>query len=175
MALTYDTVTDSMPVNRVKRTHPVGTHTKVEFIPHPKTPYTGIFRGSKHGVMRISETFETTPETPKTTPGHAVKFFRDGMYSANLLAMFALDGQTSFNFFKNRWTNILVEMDNQCARETIGKHLAEVTDHTGGMSVMEVAQFDQYGNEEKEPHWPFQIEIEPYDVYGWTDEYQNDF
>lgn len=69
----------------------------------------------------------------------------------------------------------MVEMENQCARESIGKHLAEVTDHTGAMSIMEVAQFDQYGNEEKEPHWPFQIDIEPYDVYGWTDKFQNDF
>ena len=36
MNLTYDVVTDSMPVGRVKRTHPVGTMTKVELIPHPK-------------------------------------------------------------------------------------------------------------------------------------------
>jgi len=92
MNLSYDTVSDTMPVNRKKRTHPVGTHTKVELIAHPDTPYTGMFRGAKHGVMRISETFMTAPQTPKTTPGHAVKLFRDGMYSANFLAMFALDG-----------------------------------------------------------------------------------
>lgn len=40
---------------------------------------------------------------------------------------------------------------------------------------MEIAQFDQYGVEESEPNWPFQLDIEPYDVYGWTDKYQNDF
>jgi len=40
---------------------------------------------------------------------------------------------------------------------------------------MEIAQFDQYGNYVDEPNWPFQIDVEPYDVYGWTDEYQNDF
>ena len=39
---------------------------------------------------------------------------------------------------------------------------------------MEIAQFDQYGVEEEYPHWPFQIDVEPYDEYGWTDEYQND-
>ena len=112
MNVTYDNISDSMPVRRVKRTHPVGTHTKVELIPHPDTPYTGMFRGSKHCMMRISETFEVTPEVPKTTPGHAVKCYRDGMYSGNFLAMFALDGQTSFNFFKNRWTTILREPNN---------------------------------------------------------------
>ena len=46
MNLSYDTVSDSMPVKRIKVTHPVGTVTKVEFIAHPDTPYTGIFKGA---------------------------------------------------------------------------------------------------------------------------------
>ena len=46
-------------------------------------------------------------------------------------------------------------MENECARESIGKHLAEVTDFTGSMSVMELSQFDQYGNEIYDHHWPF--------------------
>jgi hypothetical protein len=50
-----------------------------------------------------------------------------------------------------------------------------VTDHLGATSVMDVADFGQDGKPEPEPHWPFQIEFEGYDVYGWTDEYQNDF
>ena len=175
MNLSFDTVSDTMPTGRIKRTHPVGTTTLMEFIPAPDTPYTGIFKGAKHAVMRISEFALTTPEMPKTAPGHGMKFLRDGMASANWFCMFAFDGQPSFNFFRNRWTNILKEMDNECARETIGKHLAEVTDFTGAMSVMELAEFDQYGNKEYEPHWPFMIEVEPYDVYGWTDKFQNDF
>lgn len=175
MNLSFDVVSDTMPVGRVKRTHPRGVTTKMEFIAHPDSPYTGIFQGAKHVIMRISEFSQTTPETPKTAPGHAVKFLRDGMSSANWFGMFAFDGQPSFNFFKNRWTNILREMDNECARETIGKHLAEVSDFTGAMSIMELSQFDQYGNEIYDHHWPFQIDMEPYDVYGWTDAYQNDF
>lgn len=171
----YDVVSDSMPPGRMKVTHPVGTVTKVEFIAHPDTPYTGMFTGSKHGIMRISETVKTTPETSKTVPGHGVKLFRDGMSSANWVAMFSFDGHKSFNFFKNRWTTILRESNNECARQTIMKHLATVTDHVGATSVMEVSQFDQYGQEVYEPHWPYQLDIEPYDVYGWTDDYQNDF
>ena len=175
MNLSFDTVSDTMPVGRIKRTHPVGTTTLVEFIAQADTPYTGMFKGAKHGVMRISEFAETRPHVPDTAPGHGVKLLRDGMASGNWFAMFAFDGQMSFNFFKNRWTNILREMRNECARHTIGKHLNEVTDFTGAMSLMELSQFDQYGNEIHDHHWPFQIEIEPYDVYGWTDEFQNDF
>lgn len=142
MNLSFDTVSDTMPVGRIKRTHPVGTTTLVEFIATPDSPYTGMFQGAKHGVMRISEFSETFPEVGKTAPGHGVKLLRDGMASANWFAMFAFDGQDSMNFFQNRWTNILREMDNECARHTIGKHLAEVSDFTGAMSVMELSQFD---------------------------------
>jgi len=73
--------------------------------------------------------------------------------------MFAFDGQPSFNFFKNRWTNILTEPDNDCVRETAAKHLAEVQDNIGALSIMELAQFDQFGKEEEHPHWPFMIEV----------------
>lgn len=175
MNLSYDHVGDSMPPGRIKVTHPVGCTAKVEFIAHPDSPYTGIFQGSKHAIMRISETVLSTPEVGKTVPGHAVKFLRDGMYSANWVAMFSFDGQKSMNFFKERWTTILREPNNECARETIAKKLATVTDHIGGTSVMDLAMFDQYGNEVDYPHWPYQVDVEPYDVFGWTDEYQNDF
>lgn len=144
-----------MPTGRKKVTHPVGTHAKFEFIPHPDSPYTGIYRGAKHVIMRISDTVKSSPHIGKTVPGHAVKFLRDGMYSANWVTMFSFDGQTSMNFFKNRWTSILRESNNKCARETIMKHLATVTDHVGATSTKDLAEWDQYGNKEPEPHWPY--------------------
>ena len=94
---------------------------------------------------------------------------------ANWVFVYSFDDHTSFNFFKSRWTTILRESNNKCARETIMKQLATVTDHVGATSVMEVAEFDQYGIKEENPHWPYELNIEPYDVYGWTDKYQNDF
>lgn len=112
MNLTYDVVSDNMPVNRLKKTHSVGVTSKIELVPHPDTPYTGMFRGAKEGVMRISETTETVPQEAKTAPGAGFKFPRDGMYSANIVAMFSLDGQDSFNFFKNRWVTIMSEFNN---------------------------------------------------------------
>ena len=92
MNLSFDTVSDTMPIGRIKRTHPVGTTTLMEFVAEKNTPYTGIFKGAKYCVMRISEFAETDPAMPHTTPGHAVKFLRDGMASANWFAMFAFDG-----------------------------------------------------------------------------------
>lgn len=134
-----------------------------------------MFRGAKNAVMRIAEFTLTTPELPKTAPGAHIKLLRDGMSSANMQAAFAFDGQPSFNFFKNRWSNILREPENECLRETYGKWLADATNYIGASSLMEMSLFDQNGKQEYEPHWPFMIELEPYDVYGWTDKYQNDF
>lgn len=116
MNLSYDSVTDTMPVNRLKKTHPVGVTSKVEFRAVENTPYTGMFRGAKHGIMRISETTKTSPAVGKTAPGFGVKLLRDGMASANLITMFSFDGQKSMNYFKNRWTTILREFGNECAR-----------------------------------------------------------
>ena len=81
--VTFDTCSDSMPVGRIKKINPRGVVTLMEFIPTYDTPYTGIFRGCDHAVMRISEFTKTTPETPKTAPSQGVKFLRDGMASAN--------------------------------------------------------------------------------------------
>lgn len=171
----YDTVSDTMPLGRIKRVMTRGCISKAEFIPTYDSPYTGVFQGCKNGLVRISEFTSTTPEVPKTSPNAEFKCLRDGMSSANLITAFAFDGQPSFNYFKNRYTNILREPQNECTRATYAKCLADCTNHIGAMSVMEMAQYDDRGRAVKQPNWPFMIDLEPYDVYGWTDAYQNDF
>ena len=133
-----------MPEGRVKMTHPRGVVMKVAFRPTSHN-YTGIFRGAKHGILRVSDVVRTDPEVPQTSPGFGIKFLRDGMDSADGVAMFSLDGQSSFNFFENRWSTHLNEPLNECARETIGKKLAEVTDHVGAMSVKNWGEYTESG------------------------------
>ena len=91
------------------------------------------------------------------------------MDSADTVTMFSFDGQPSYNFFLNRWSTHLNEMENVCARNTIGKKLAEATAHIGAMSVMDWSKWTADGTMELEPKWPFILEFEPYDLYGWTD------
>lgn len=164
-----------MPDGRNKMTHPRGVTMKVAFKPTMTNPYTGIFRGATHGILRVSETVRTNPEVAQTSPGFGIKFLRDGMDSADTVTMFSFDGQSSYNYFKNRWSTHLNEPLNECARQTIGKKLAETTDHIGAMSVMNWAFHDEFGQAEKEPHWPFILEFEPFDLYGWSDRWQADF
>ena len=171
----YDTVSDTMPEKYKRKLFPRGVTSKVEFIAAEDTPYTGCFKGWEYGALRIAEFVQTTPENPKTAPGLEVKCLRDGMSSGNILAAFAFDGQPSFNYFKNRLTTLLDEPRNECNRATIARKIAEATDYIGVNSVMEMSLYDEYGKEEEYPNWPLFIDFEPYDVYGWTDAYQNDF
>ena len=43
--------------------------------------------------------------TNRTAPGIGLKFLRDGVDSANMMAMFSVEGQESWNFFKNNFSN----------------------------------------------------------------------
>lgn len=92
MNLSFDHVGDALPIGRTKMTHPRGVHMKVAFMPTAENPYTGIFRGAKHGIMRISEAVRTLTTVSQTSPGFGLKFFRDGMRSADSVAMFSFDG-----------------------------------------------------------------------------------
>ena len=92
MNLSFDHVGDAMPIGRTKMTHPRGVHMKVAFKPTTENFYTGIFRGAKHGIMRISESVRTMTSVPQTSPGFGLKWFRDGRPSADTVAMFSFDG-----------------------------------------------------------------------------------
>ena len=94
------------------------------------------------------------------------------MDSADTVTMFSFDGQKSYNYFKNRWSIHLNEPMNECARQTIGKKLAETTDHIGAMSVKNWGEYTESGHKEENPKWPFILEFEPYtkDLF-WTDEW----
>ena len=93
MNLSFDHTGDTMPDNRTKMTHPRGVTFKVALKPTRRHRYTGIFKGAKNGIMRISETTRTDPIKPQTSPGFGIKFLRDGMDSADTVTMFSFDGQ----------------------------------------------------------------------------------
>ncbi len=98
---TFSHVGDTLPDGRVKYIHSVGVVAKVAFLPEQgSTDYTGIFEGADSGLLRLSvakalDTTKTTPEgaDDNFTPGLGIKFLRDGKTSANLLAMFGVNGK----------------------------------------------------------------------------------
>ena len=60
-------------------------------------------------LSRLSLALEPDTEKLNTAPGMGLKFLRDGVDSANLVAMYSVDGQESWNFFKNDFSNHIPE------------------------------------------------------------------
>ncbi len=88
------------PVRR-KFFHSVGNVAKVKFIPVENTAgFTGIFKdGADYGLIRLSlskkpNLEKSTPEgaVDNYVPGFGLKFLRDGIPSANIVAMYSVNG-----------------------------------------------------------------------------------
>jgi len=101
----FDASADVFPQDRKKYIHSVGVTGGIRFDSLGGHPYTGLFEGAKHGIIRLSSAKE--PGKGGFAPGMGIKFFRDGRPSANFVAMYSLDGQTcaDTDFFKHDWSN----------------------------------------------------------------------
>ena len=93
----FDSPGDDMPCGmlgcRKKGIHCIGVVGKVKFAPNPDNRlYTGIFEGADYGIVRLSIAKPTTKMTKESAPGMGLKFLRDGRDSANLVAMYSVDG-----------------------------------------------------------------------------------
>ena len=115
MCPTFNSEGDQMPLGwtgnvRQKYIHTVGAVGKVEWVDMGGHPYTGIFQGASQGIARLSLAQEPSPDALNTAPGMGLKFLRDGVDSANLVAMFDVAGQESWNFFENIFTAHIPEV-----------------------------------------------------------------
>jgi len=106
MAPSFNSKGDTMPttlgITRVKWIHAVGTHAKVKFISSGNHPYTGIFKGADHGVIRLSSAAQPAADNSQPlAPGMGLKFLRSGRDSANLVSMYSVYGNPKgdWNFF----------------------------------------------------------------------------
>lgn len=73
---------------RSKPIHPIGVVGSVELVSSGKHPFTGIFTGANHGLIRMAAAWEPTKNHERTlAPGIGLKFLRSGQDSANLVAV----------------------------------------------------------------------------------------
>lgn len=100
------TVSDFAPAGWKKLIHSRGAVAKVKLQIDDKY-YSGVFAGAECALLRLSLTFK--PGGSKAVaPGLALKVLRDGTHSANISALYGIDGQgEDFNFFKNTLSNIV--------------------------------------------------------------------
>jgi hypothetical protein len=99
-------VSDEMIEGRKKLIHTYGAAAKINFKINAGSQFTGIFReGNYPGIIRSSL---GAIDPTNFIPGVAVKVLLDGRASANMFALFSLDGQgANFNYFNNTFVTTI--------------------------------------------------------------------
>jgi len=181
MKPTFESYSDDMPDGHKKYIHSVGSLAQAEFVAEAGSPYTGVFQGAKNVLVRISTAKAANPKSaPKENflPGLGIKFLRDKVPSANLVAMYGLDGQDSWNIFANDWSH---QIANPCsfALKLAAKKFAEATPYVGRIGLKTWAQYEQNGNQVSDSKLkvPFRIWFRPSSEVKkmFPDTYQDEF
>jgi len=149
-----DTFEDGFFGPRKKLIHSVGSVAQVKFVPVPNNEgYTGIFEGADYGLIRLS--LAKKPDTSKTSakeaynnfaPGFGLKFLRDNQPSASMVAMFSVEGQDSWNFFKNDFSNHIARTDD-LGLVLVAKKFSTGTPFVQYVGLSDFAKIGQDGKE----------------------------
>ena len=177
MNLSFDFKGDAMPPNRPKFVHPTGTVALFEFVSKGNHTYTGSLKGTKYGILRISEVANPIEgKKPGTSAGF--KFFRDGVLAGDAVSVHAFTGHGwTYNFLREDidYNTHVPLTTNDCVNKTIHAKIATSSDHIGNMSVKNLADYDQDGKPEAEPNWPFNMRFVPTDPCKSVDEWHGSY
>ena len=126
--LSFGVIHDELPRGRPKINHAQGVVSLVSWEDLGGHNFTGIYEGgSDLGLLRLSEANFLLPESTGLTPSLAMKFLRDGMESANQLAIVSFEETDSWNFFENDFRTRVDFFTDKCAVQTIQRKMIEVT------------------------------------------------
>ena len=148
MEPTFAAPGDAMPAgqlygNRRKYIHSVGAVGKVKF-EAKSNPYSGIFKGSDQGLIRLSSAAAPTADSSSPlAPGMGLKFLRDGIDSANLVSMWSVAGQPNdWNFFSNIFFNhIAAAPESRTDLKALSAKFATATDHIQQVGLSDFAAY----------------------------------
>jgi len=158
---------------RKKYIHTVGTVGQVELRSLGGHPYTGIFEGATQGLVRFSLAKEPSPSSNITTPGLGLKFLRDGMDSANLVAMYSVNGQDSWNFFKNNFTNHIPPAGPSVI--PIAIKFSQATNNVQQVGLSDISNYGEDGTQVDDPKFPYRLRFQPTGEIIFPDEYVRPF
>jgi len=158
---------------RYKYIHTVGAVGQVEWRNLGGHSFSGIFTGATKGVVRFSLAKEPLPPALNTAPGMGLKFLRDGVDSANLVAMYGVDGQDSWNFFKNDFTNHIGP--GSLALVPLEIKFSEATNYISECGLSNWANYGEDGVIASSLSFPFMLRFRPTGEISFPDEYVNDF
>jgi len=150
---------DTMPDGRYKLIHTVGAIAKAHIVWNDNG-YTGMFQGANDILVRASIAAES--DGSSITPAIALKAFRDGVPSGNLIFMYELDGQTSLNFFDNVLCNRVAQRpDLPLKLQLLGKKFALQSAYPGSLGISEFSTTTETGYPVANPLFPYSILLQP--------------
>jgi hypothetical protein len=165
---------------RNKYIHTVGNTAKVKFVPVSNNlGFTGIFQGADYGYVRLSAAIQ--PDYTKTkspiklgnfAPGLGLKFLRDGVPSANLVAMWSVDGQDTWNFFQHEFTTHISD-PTTTGPKVLAEKFKAATPLITSVGLSDFAQYGQDGKLISSPKFPFGLVFKPNPTL--QSQYSNDF
>ena len=151
---------DTLYYTHGKRIHSVGFVASVSFTSIGNHSYTGLFTGAPYGLIRLS--LATAPSLEGMTPGVAVKLFRDHKPSANFVAMYKLQGQTSGNFFEHDFSNhVPMPPTNDFALQQLVKKFTAASTPPNQVGLSDIAKMNVNGNEVNDIQYPYEIILKP--------------
>lgn len=179
MDLTMHTVGDQMPPGtlygtRSKLIHTEGVIATVKLTDSGKHPFTGLFKGADTGVVRMSVAAQPDIKVKNLTPGMGLKFLRDGIDSASLVSMFSVDGQDSWNYFANDFSNHIPAVTS-IALLPLAAKFSTATDYVQAVGLSDWAQVDQHGSQVKNAVFPFSLRFHPTGKIEFSDDYSGTY
>jgi len=175
MCPVFRTPGDELPdqgdgTTRAKVIHTVGAVGRVEWRDLGGHNYSGIFKGARHGLVRLSLALEPDTEKLNTAPGMGLKFLRDGVDSANLVAMYSVDGQESWNFFKNDFSNHIPELSFGL-KASLGLKFSSATRNIRQVGISDWGKHGESGAETANPSFPYRLRFHPTGNISFPDTY----
>jgi len=158
---------------RRKYIHTVGAVGQVEWRNIGGHPYTGIFQGATQGIVRLSLAKQPSSSSNNTVPGLALKFLRNGMDSANLVAMYSVHGQESWNFFKNIFTNHIPPVGLSMLH--LGLKFSQATNNIQQVGLSDWSMYGEEGTMVSEPIFPYRLSFRPTGEFVFPDLYVHPF
>jgi len=166
-------LTDEAPEGWIKYLHAHGSMAKVKIIVpenFEKSSYTGIFQGAECALIRLSVTYSPHKKGKAFAPGLALKVLRDDIPSANISALYTLNGQgENYNFFENALSNI-VPMGSmfEFGLKLVHFIFSKVAAYPEQLKTLDMATFNSKGNKENTIKAPKQIFFVPHPGNNFT-------
>lgn len=168
---TFDNRSDELPSGRKKLIHSEGVVAKVELV-ITNSYYSGIFStGSKTAILRLScaSEYNTKKGTPEGAlenfiPGLAFKVLVDNADSRNVVAMYDTDGQESWNFFENDFTNSFeISPNPSAAKKQLASKFSQVTPYISSVGVKDfsIVKPDGTAVDPNSVKFPFKLNFIP--------------